>query len=662
MKANRKTLARTLILVLVTAVLIPGIALSMLALRAAEREQAYVERRMEGALAAEIDLASRRVEQLMRDVRDSLYREAESEIGSSLPVELWPEIDPFVGIPFTLNKGGLRIADNGGEKRQRFMDIFGLFLIGGARLPVYDLVTRIYRTESRAETAGASSFASEPVSLPLSDGNTGISRQMIESRMETDTEARDEVFKQASASGFEILQRNVVPQARKYPPAQAGEMAADALSPPAPKDELGLEPKVAIPGLAAGNSNLRQTRSKTVSRSRSFADLISESDAGLLPYISDEGLEVLFWAKKSEDVIIGCSVRMEILRDKIADLIPDIFSEARILTVLDETGSPIVAPETLLAGEPDWSRPFVAREISPELPRWEVGAWLSDPGALAARANYARVVIWVQVATLCSVMFIGSVVLIRMMSYEMRVASQKTTFVANVSHELKTPLTSIRLYAEILLSGKQSDEERRREYLRTMMSETDRLAHLVDNVLMFSRKGEGRERYKSEKFSMTEVARATFLQFEPHLARLGFAASFSGNGPLTVKGDRESLKQVIMNLLSNAEKYSGGVKEISVECALENGYAGVSVADRGIGVEPGMKDKIFKEFVRGDDSLSAPRGGSGLGLFIARDIARRHGGDVAYAPRHGGGSIFTLTLPVCPDEGDSPERKEVCDG
>jgi signal transduction histidine kinase len=252
-------------------------------------------------------------------------------------------------------------------------------------------------------------------------------------------------------------------------------------------------------------------------------------------------------------------------------------------------------------------------------------------------------------------MLIGNIVLIRMMSYEMRVASQKTTFVANVSHELKTPLTSIKLYAEILLSGKQGDEERRREYLRTMVSETDRLAHLVDNVLLFSRKGEGKERYKRGKFSVTEIARATLAQLEPHLARSGFMVSFSGNDSLMIKGDRASLKQVIMNLLSNAEKYSGGTKEIFVECALDNGYARVSFADRGIGVEPGMKDKIFQEFVRGDDSLSAPRGGSGLGLPIARDIARRHGGDVTYAPRPGGGSIFTLTLPACPYGDDSPE-------
>ncbi|MDR1508341.1 MAG: HAMP domain-containing histidine kinase [Synergistaceae bacterium] len=657
MKATRETLAWTLISVFVLAVLVPGIALSMLALRAAEREQAYVERRMEGALAAEVDLASRRVEQLMRDMQDSFHRELESGIGSSLPVELWPKADPLVGVPFTLNKGELSAAADSGEKRQRFMDIFAFFLTGGGRIPVYDLVTRIYRTEARTESAGTAYTAPLLAGGPAADsslsaGNAGIARQMMESRIASDIEVRDEVFNQVSKEGFEILHRNVVPQAKKSFPEREGEMAEDAFSAPPPEDDIGSKSRVQIPGLADETSNFRMTRSKTVSRSRSFSELIHESGGGLLPYISDEGLEVLFWAKNSvTDVIIGCTVDMEILRDRIAEVIPDIFSEARILTVLDETGSPIVKPDAASVVGPDWSRPFVAREISPVLPRWEVGAWLSDPGALAATARYARIVIWVQVATLCSVMITGSIVLIRMMSYEMRVASQKTTFVANVSHELKTPLTSIRLYAEILLSGKQNDEERKREYLRTMMSEADRLSHLVDNVLSFSRRGSGNERHEPGKFSLTEVARATLSQLEPNLARSGFTVSFSADGALMVKGDRESLKQVIMNLLSNAEKYSGNAREIFVGCSCENGRALVSIADRGIGVEPEMKDKIFQEFVRGDDTLSAPCGGSGLGLSIARDIARRHGGDVMYAPRPGGGSVFTLLLPVCPGGG-----------
>ena len=478
----------------------------------------------------------------------------------------------------------------------------------------------------------------------------GRSRQIAESKIETDSAARDDAFKQARDEGFEIMSRNVIPINAKPAPAMnnaspgtVAETAARApdnnniplakAPPPAMQADLAPKPLAAIDGV----------RSKTVSKSKSFAELSDESNGGLLPYLSENGLDVLFWTRSPEDGFVGCTLRMDVFRDRAADALPDMLSEARILTVLDENGVPVVAPPPGSARVPDWRRPFAAREISPALPRWEVGAWLTYPGIFVARANYARTVLWVQTALLTAVMLLGSAVAVRALSREMKVASQKTTFVANVSHELKTPLTSIRLYAELLLSGRQNDEERRRECLRTMMSETDRLSHLIDNVLSFSRRG--REKLKTDMISLSDVARETVAQLEPHLSKLGFSVSCEAYEDLIVRGDREALKQVVMNLMSNAEKYSGTGKEITVECRAAGGLARVDIADRGPGVPPGMAERIFQEFVRGDDSLSAPRSGTGLGLAIARGIARKHGGDVVYSPRDGGGSVFSLLLP-----------------
>jgi signal transduction histidine kinase len=474
--------------------------------------------------------------------------------------------------------------------------------------------------------------------------SAGISRQLAESRIETDYAARDDAFKQAADEGFEIMSRNVVPMKAKLAPAANETVPARAAQAPyIPLTEAPL-PAPAQPGsIPEPPEAIDGVRSKTVSKSKSFAELSGESDGGLLPYLSEDGLEVLFWTRSPKGGFAGCTLRMDIFRDRVADALPDILSEARILTVLDENGVPVVAPPPGSARAPNWRRPFAAREISPALPRWEVGAWLTDPGIFAARANYARTVVWVQAAALMTVMLLGGVVTVRALSSEMKTASRKTTFVANVSHELKTPLTSIRLYAELLLSGRQNDEERRREYLRTIMSETDRLSHLIDNVLSFSRRG--REKLKTDMISLSDVARETVAQLEPHLAHLGFSVSCEASGDLTVRGDREALKQVVMNLMSNAEKYSGTGREITVECRAAGGFARVDISDRGDGVPPGMAERIFKEFVRGDDSLSAPRSGTGLGLAIARGIARKHGGDVVYSQRSGGGSVFSLLLP-----------------
>jgi signal transduction histidine kinase len=633
-KAKRAGSFYILVLTFVLAVLVPGIALSMLALRAAERESVYVERRMESSLMAEVDLAAGRVEQLTRDIQESLRRGAEAfaSYPDAAGAAVWKDSDPIVETPFALEDGRLAIfADE--PSGLMFRRYFGDFLTKGARLPHYDLVTRIYLSDSGPKTLDAD------VPGTVQSSSRGIERQRLESRINADPSAKTDLLRQAGDDGFGVYARNVAPTAQKQLAESMEHEYAPA--PLAQKPAAPQEGKVDAETAADGPEMALEPDSRTVSFSRSFSEIASESDAGLLPYISDGGLVILFWRVMGGGRAAGCTVDMGELRDRIADVLPDIISGARILTVLDESGTPVVTP-VFLPAAPDWRRPFAAREISPALPRWEAGAWLTAPDILVSRANYTRTVIWVQVAILASVITAGSVVVIRMFSYEMRVASQKTTFVANVSHELKTPLTSIRLFAELLLSGRQENEERRREYLRTMMSEADRLSHLVGNVLSFSGR---REEYSMKPLHLEEVVRDTLAQFEPHLVRQGYSVSCDLKA-LPVIGNREALKQVVMNLLANAEKYSGDSREISLVCAKDGGFARVDIMDRGIGVDPKLADKIFQEFFRADDSLTSPRGGTGLGLPIARDIARRHGGDVTFSPRPGGGSVFSLSLPL----------------
>jgi signal transduction histidine kinase len=642
----------TPIAIFVLAVLVPSIALSFLALRAAEREAVYVERRLESALMAEVGLTAARIEGMMDDILAALDREAAAfGGGDDALMARWSETNPLVDTPFRLIGGRVETvtaAGRGGSGDLRAA--FGDFLEGRGRLPTYDLMTRIYRYDADTDSAERKSPAKRSASAaipakPLAEmtaafpapmmseksdsaleESPGMARRMAQNLAAPDAEARDEPFERASREGFEILRRNV---AARDSNAAAGPDAS---------------------GISAGKPE--ETRSQTVVRSRSFDELSSAEDRGLLPILADGGLEILFWTRSGEAdeagkrAFVGCTLRMDLLKDRIAGVIPGVLSDARILTVLDDAGVPIAAPEAFPRSEPDWGRPFAAREISPELPRWEVGAWLADPEMLTSRAGYARLAVWVAVAALSLAIITGSAVIIRAMSYEMRAARQRATFVASVSHEFKTPLTSIRLFAELMASGRQVDEHRRRSYLQTIVSETDRLSRLVEGVLTLSHRG---GKYQMRCLSLSEVARDTLAQLEPHLAAMGFFTAFSDEGPMPVMGDREALKQVIMNMLSNAEKYSGRVREISVTCRARGGSADAVIEDRGIGVDPKLSGMIFQEFYRADDSLSAARSGAGLGLSIARSIARAHGGDVTYAPRAGGGSSFTLSLPLSGD-------------
>jgi signal transduction histidine kinase len=149
---------------------------------------------------------------------------------------------------------------------------------------------------------------------------------------------------------------------------------------------------------------------------------------------------------------------------------------------------------------------------------------------------------------------------------------------------------------------------------------------------------------------LTEVVRSTADTFRPHLEASGFKFGCElPAAPIAIRGDADALSQIIVNLLSNAEKYSNAGKEIALQLLSKQSplpHAELKVLDRGSGVPRGSEGKVFEKFYRAHDSLGSGIQGSGLGLTIARQIARAHGGDVAYEPREGGGSCFILRIPV----------------
>ena len=177
----------------------------------------------------------------------------------------------------------------------------------------------------------------------------------------------------------------------------------------------------------------------------------------------------------------------------------------------------------------------------------------------------------------------------------------------------------------------------------------ERLSHLIDNVLDFARMERGEKNYNFAQCDLTHIVRDTVESYRPQLEANGFSVSINlPPDEMEVRGDCDALAQVLVNLLSNAEKYSGTAREIAVELRRNRDTAEIRVLDRGLGVPRGAEEKIFEQFYRADDSLSTGIQGSGLGLTLARQIARAHGGDVRYHAREGGGSCFGVTLPTHP--------------
>ena len=273
-----------------------------------------------------------------------------------------------------------------------------------------------------------------------------------------------------------------------------------------------------------------------------------------------------------------------------------------------------------------------------------------NPDKLTQSAHTLKLTLGLLIGVLLAAIGIGSWLIVADLNRQLTLARQKTDFVSNVSHELKTPLTSIRMFSELLAEGRVTDRAKQRSYLGIITAETARLTRLINNVLDFARIERGEKKYNFQKCDLVNVARETADTYRPHLEANGFQfASDLPDSPVFVNGDRDALAQVIVNLLSNAEKYSDSRKEIvlSVEAPTHPlPCVEVKVLDRGLGVPAGCGEKIFEQFYRAHDSLSNGIQGSGLGLTLARQIARAHGGDVVYEPRDGGGSCFTLRLPV----------------
>jgi signal transduction histidine kinase len=231
---------------------------------------------------------------------------------------------------------------------------------------------------------------------------------------------------------------------------------------------------------------------------------------------------------------------------------------------------------------------------------------------------------------------------------EIRRNEQQDSFLNAVTHELKTPITSIRLYLETLESH-QLDEARRREFYRIMLNDTDRLLGTVEQVLKA-----GEARHRSKRKNWQELDFSALVRNALELTRLRHhlrpeELRFGSAPPdeILVLGNPEELRTVVFNLFDNAVKYSGEIKDILVDVGTPNiDTVLLSVHDQGMGISRGELKRIFHRFYRAANPLTGQVKGTGLGLFIVRSVARRHGGD-AYAESagEGRGSTFTVRLP-----------------
>jgi two-component system sensor histidine kinase SenX3 len=234
---------------------------------------------------------------------------------------------------------------------------------------------------------------------------------------------------------------------------------------------------------------------------------------------------------------------------------------------------------------------------------------------------------------------------------EIRRNEQHDSFINAVTHELKTPVASIRLYLQTLQS-RDLDEDKRREFYRIMLEDSDRLLHTIDQVLRAGATGSRLRRIARVRLNLAEIARecVELARIRFHLGPDALAFVEKTRTEPIVLGDGDELKAAVWNLIDNAVKYSSGDVRVQVEIQeVENQRFAVRVTDQGVGISPPELKRIFRRFYRIPASVAVRTKGSGLGLFIVRSVARRHGGRAfAESAGAGHGSTFTLLLPSAP--------------
>lgn len=402
------------------------------------------------------------------------------------------------------------------------------------------------------------------------------------------------------------------------------------------------KPKVSAKTLHKPGADLQKAKPRTDS-------------SGWEPWFDNDGaLRIFGWRLCPDGTALAVEINMAALEGQLGQMLPQVIPENESYSLIRADGSVLArvgnVGESSRAQKGDApggdSDQAANVPLSAQiLPRWSVSGALAPEGASGANGHAFFLASAVLVAIFVCTILSGSALLLRQARISETESMQKTSFVANVSHELKTPLTSIRLHAELLEQNRVRDEGQRTRFLKAIGLEAQRLTRLVDNVLDFSRLEQGR---RKPAISNVNVGRRLNEILDCHAARIeeaGLAlARVIPESGVFLDTDSDALGQIVINLVDNACKYAASGGELEVALSQAEYGVKITVSDRGSGIPARHRKRIFEKFHRIDDSLAAGQGGAGLGLGIARQLAVALGGDLRHENRKNGGSRFTLTL------------------
>lgn len=445
------------------------------------------------------------------------------------------------------------------------------------------------------------------------------------------------------------------------------------------------------------------TRSRSPIPSRSLAPPLSQfndqapiGEQGIIGegkwqvWYMDEGVQLIYWMQHSEGSIIG--ILLERAR-WIADLTTQLPETVAVTTVDDRSGelskaTPVTQLEassssqqkataatlsgfTALTDEANrivyrWGedgtrlmQPLASLNLAPPLANWQLEYHHQD--ALAGPSPTIFLVAPI-VGTGLILLSLGIYVLTNVQR-QMRSARQRVSFASQVSHELRTPLTNIRLYAELAEGDLQTfpDGETKESVgrrLKVIDTESRRLSRLVSGVLEMIRDPRKQREPRISAVSADDVINHTLTQFMPSFEKAGLQVNPQTQASRTIGIDSDILELILVNLLSNVEKYAACGGSVTIRSEINNAQLTIDVADQGPGIPWHARKRVFRPFMRLDDSIQAPSG-TGIGLTLARQLARRHGGDLELVQDEAHpGACFRLQIKIFPTKVIPPSEAE----
>lgn len=326
-------------------------------------------------------------------------------------------------------------------------------------------------------------------------------------------------------------------------------------------------------------------------------------------------------------------------------MLPEMYRESTgpsRVDVLDEEGRIVFGPSTR-RGEFTVAVPFPTT-----LYNWRLQVTPSGSDELASRVRSRRLLELLVFVFSFVVIVVAVIATLLAVERQRKATELKSEFVANVSHELKTPLALIRMFAELLQSGRTTTEEKRQEYLQIVLNESERLSNLIENVLDFARLERGRDTYELGAADLVDCLKKTEIAYRYRFEKEDVA--FSVDLPASLEHPRidpRAVQLAVTNLLDNALKYGAVGKRVELVAREAQGAVEISVIDHGTGVPSADRERIFERFERGTARMpSAQVRGSGIGLSIVKHVVEWHDGKVLVSETPGGGATFSLVFPL----------------